>query len=312
MLVFNSIDIIFSFIIDPSYNTYLYACVIPLRRIFSGCTKIAAHIRRIYNLRQKPIYIFSYSDYKKYNSLIKNKAGIYGIYNKASDKIYVGSAKDLNFRINQHFTNRYRSNIPLQNAFAKYGKETFIVVIFEIFDKSFTSLKEILREVEDYYFISLPKKYLYNIVLTSYTTIGYKHTEESKDKIRQKRLGYVTSEETKRKISAKLSGENNPFYGKTHTAEVRAKLSARFKGENHPLFGKPKSPEFLYYQTRDRRGSLNPMAKAVIVKDIIDNQEYTFPTLTAVAEFTNSQPKSVSKAFNEGRVLKSRWIITLK
>lgn len=34
------------------------------------------------------------------------------------------------------------------------------------------------------------------------------------------------------------SGENNPFYGKHHTEEWRQKMYERMKGENHPNFGK--------------------------------------------------------------------------
>ncbi len=39
-----------------------------------------------------------------------------------------------------------------------------------------------------------------------------------------------------------MSGEDNPFYGKTHTTETKAKLSALQSGENNMLFGK-KRPE---------------------------------------------------------------------
>lgn len=33
-------------------------------------------------------------------------------------------------------------------------------------------------------------------------------------------------------------GENNPFYGKHHTAERNKKMSERFSGENNPFYGK--------------------------------------------------------------------------
>ena len=67
--------------------------------------------------------------------------------------------------------------------------------------------------------------------------------------------GAVVSEETRRKLSEANKGENNYFYGKTHTEETRRKLSEvkkgktlseetkgkmsyAHKGENHPFYGK--------------------------------------------------------------------------
>lgn len=39
-----------------------------------------------------------------------------------------------------------------------------------------------------------------------------------------------------------VDGENNPFYGKTHSAETREKLCNAKRGKNHPFYGK-KRPE---------------------------------------------------------------------
>jgi group I intron endonuclease len=50
--------------------------------------------------------------------------GVYCFWNKINNKIYVGSAQDLEVRLNQHFKNK-SSNIYLQNAIKKYGLESF-------------------------------------------------------------------------------------------------------------------------------------------------------------------------------------------
>lgn len=55
-----------------------------------------------------------------------------------------------------------------------------------------------------------------------------------------KRLWLDSNRHTK--YSERLSGENNPFYGKHHTVAARKKMSearkGRFIGENHPMYGR--------------------------------------------------------------------------
>lgn len=40
-------------------------------------------------------------------------------------------------------------------------------------------------------------------------------------------------------MSESQKGENNPRFGKHHSAEARKKISESMKGENNPMFGKP-------------------------------------------------------------------------
>lgn len=58
---------------------------------------------------------------------------------------------------------------------------------------------------------------------------GRTHTEESKAKIRIKKIGLYPSEETIEKIREATKGKNNPFYGKKHSSEAREKISASAK-----------------------------------------------------------------------------------
>ena len=53
--------------------------------------------------------------------------------------------------------------------------------------------------------------------------------EGTKDKIREARKLQITTDETRAKISAAGKGENNAFYGKTHSTESRSKISANNK-----------------------------------------------------------------------------------
>lgn len=55
---------------------------------------------------------------------------------------------------------------------------------------------------------------------------GKKRTQEAIEKAKKSNEGFKHSEEHKKKIS----GEGNPFYGKTHTDDVKKKISEALKG----------------------------------------------------------------------------------
>jgi hypothetical protein len=65
--------------------------------------------------------------------------------------------------------------------------------------------------------------------------------------------GRIKTKEEREKIRARMSGENNPnygkrgentsSYGKKHSEESKRKQSERMKGENHPNYGKPLTEE---------------------------------------------------------------------
>jgi predicted nucleic acid-binding Zn-ribbon protein len=60
---------------------------------------------------------------------------------------------------------------------------------------------------------------------------GHRHTEESKRKIREGVKKRFRDDPTiVEKLSCKMTGENNPFYGKKHTEETRQKISANCQG----------------------------------------------------------------------------------
>jgi hypothetical protein len=55
--------------------------------------------------------------------------------------------------------------------------------------------------------------------------LGATLSEETKEKIRKAHLGKSLSEQHKEKLKERLSGVNNPFYGKFHSAEVLKSIS---------------------------------------------------------------------------------------
>lgn len=66
----------------------------------------------------------------------------------------------------------------------------------------------------------------------THNRLGKHHTEESKQKIKDKRKKQIFSDDTRKKISIAVTGEKNGFYGKHHREE-----SKRYGKDNH-MYGK--------------------------------------------------------------------------
>ena len=74
-----------------------------------------------------------------------------------------------------------------------------------------------------------------------------KLSKETIARISQSKKGRKLSEEHRQKISEKTKGENNPFYGKSHSEETKRKIS-----ENHADFKGGKSPRAKKVICEDR------------------------------------------------------------
>ena len=64
--------------------------------------------------------------------LLSKKGGIYSFVNKVNGNQYIGSAKDLYVRLNEHLSHR-KSNKALQAAILKYDLDNFHFCIYEYF-----------------------------------------------------------------------------------------------------------------------------------------------------------------------------------
>jgi hypothetical protein len=89
---------------------------------------------------------------------------------------------------------------------------------------------------------------------------GRKVSDETREKIskagkgKAKTLGMKHSEETKKKMRLNNSGEKNPFYGKTHSEETKQKWLGRKTGNGQGFLGKKHSPETKEKMSLARRG----------------------------------------------------------
>ena len=141
--------------------------------------------------------------------------GIYCIENIDTHKKYIGQSKNIYKRWIDHkwaLNSNVHDNDYLQKAWNKYGEDNFIFTIVE---------KCHIDELDD------REIYYINIFKTHERQYGYNLRGGGG------RLADMTKE-----IIEKLSGKNNPMYGKRHSDMSRKKMSDARKGvyanENHP------------------------------------------------------------------------------
>lgn len=145
-------------------------------------------------------------------------------------KKYVGATNNFKRRMQEHNKRARRGDTaPLYIAMRKYEHETEIVFESENYDEVLKYERIIIRNFKDLGYE------LYNLTEGGDGTLGYKHTEETRQKLREANLG-------------RFVGENNPMYGKTHTDEVKKMLAEIQKGQKS-FRAKPME----YYETNATR-----------------------------------------------------------
>jgi len=162
----------------------------------------------IENIKSNAVRVFEnpVEERKEITSFLKGKSGVYLWFHKTNGKYYVGSSVDLRYRFYDYFSGSYfykSGNSIFANAIAKYGLNAFGFIVLEFTEKSDTLHRE-------QFFIDtlLP---LYNTLKIAGSTIGFKPTVETRDKLSKAALGNKHSLETINKISESQKGnKNNP------------------------------------------------------------------------------------------------------
>lgn len=231
--------------------------------------------------------------------------GIYKITNIVNGKFYIGSAIKLIKRKADHFSKlslNKHSNIFLQNAYNKYGKESFI---FEVIER--TSDKNEL--------INLEQKWLdklnpfgdigYNICRNARSALGRKLSKETIEKIKKSNKGRKsTPEQIEKMRNTKLSQKlTMPQYlkdklseinrirmtGKKMSEETKKKLSDLYKGKpNLHLKGKKRLKEHIEKTAKALRGRKAHNAKKICQYDMNDNLITIHDSMRAAALSLNN------------------------
>jgi group I intron endonuclease len=188
------------------------------------------------------------------------KGIIYCFHCISNGKKYIGmTEKGLEYRVKQHINNvnrNYKVSRKFYNCIKKYGIQNFIIAIVEECDVNN------LSEREKYYIEKYDtyRKGL-NSTLGGEGTSGWKHTKESRDKIKQRRKYQVLTEEHKEKLRGYKHTEEwkqkqrEWMTGREVKYETRLKLSQSQKGRK----GRPISEEQRKKQSEKLKG--NPKTK---------------------------------------------------
>ena len=170
---------------------------------------------------------------------------VYKITNQINNKSYIGISihEPEKGRIRDHLSGH--GNLIISRAVKKYGSEVFT---YEILKSNI--FPELLPDFE----IAYIKKHKtivplgYNLTLGGEGTLGFKHSDESKQKMSESHKGRPApnkgkkhSEEARRKMSEANKGRTPPNKGKKHSEETKRKIGEANKGKPSHFKGKKHS-----------------------------------------------------------------------
>lgn len=151
----------------------------------------------------------------------RDKSGVYCLINKANGHPYVGSSINLASRMRSYLNNNFLKskknvNMPIVKALLKYDQSNFTLLILEYVEPESIAVRE------TFYIIHVIP--YYNVLKQGYSSLGYKHTEETKKLLSELAKNRTHSDKTKSLIARALTGENNPFYNKSHSIESKVRM----------------------------------------------------------------------------------------
>lgn len=170
-------------------------------------------------------FLVTYNNFEKDKTNIvkneKDKSGVYCLTNKVNGHSYVGSSVNLSSRMKNYLNksflkSRQNTNMPIVKALLKYGPFHFTFSILEYTNYRYLTARE------TYFILCITPHY--NVLKQAYSSLGYRHTQNTKKLLSQLAKGRTHSDVTKGLIARALTGENNPFYNKSHSVESNIRM----------------------------------------------------------------------------------------
>lgn len=151
----------------------------------------------------------------------RDKSGVYCLINKVNGHAYVGSSMNLASRMRNYLNKAFlkskqNANMPITKALLKYDHSNFSLLILE-----YVELVNLTARETFYIIHMIP---YYNVLKEGYSSLGYKHTEETKKLLSELAKDRTHSDKTKGLIARAVIGENNPFYNKSHSLESKIRM----------------------------------------------------------------------------------------
>ena len=154
---------------------------------------------------------------------------------------YIGKSKNMRYRLNRHLKeaesgyNSHKCNVIRKIKRLKLDVDTKILCICKN--------NKIACFEERWWIAYCGFKNLTNLTTGGDTggpgrIVGYKHSEETKEKLRKAALGRKHSEKSKRKVSIANKGKVSWIKGKHHSEEAKRKMSIAQKGKVSGMKGK--------------------------------------------------------------------------
>lgn len=222
--------------------------------------------------------LISYDNFKEDRVNIlkeqKDKSGVYCFVNKINGHYYVGSSINLSSRMRNYFNNTFLKskqniNMPFVKALLKYGQSNFKLLILEYAESESLTIRET-------YFITKVMPY-YNVLKQGYSSLGYKHTEETKALLSELSKNRVHSDATKSLIAKALTGENNPFYNKNHSMESKVRM----------IESRSAYPVYVY----------NSFKELLVI----------FPSVLTLAKLVKSNHATIVEIIKEQTIFRGEW-----
>ena len=227
-----------------------------------------------------------------YNKNIMNTTGIYKITNP-NNLIYIGCSVNLENRYNQYKGMQVKNQPQIYNSLIEYGFKNHTFEIIEECD-------ETLLEERERYWIKHYNSY-FNGLNGNRGGVGVlHHTEKTKEKIRNSKIGWLPSPERGIKIGKQIMGRK---YSKEHKEKISKALKGKpkpFKGRVSPNKGNEYSPEvrdkmskikqgFIYSEDTKRKMSESQWKKREINQyDLEDNFLKQWSSITEAKRFIGS------------------------
>jgi group I intron endonuclease len=197
-------------------------------------------------------------------------------------KCYIGSAQDLKKRFKAHYNLNRKSHQKFYNTVKKYSWSNFGFQIIELINNKNNNLLLFKEQFWLNVIFDCPcygKNNILNLLKNANNWSGYKHSEESKMKMRLKKINIKLTDEHKTKISLGKISDKHYYFGKKRNSETIKKMSDSaklawkiLKENNYKISPKSESTKLK-------------MSKSIIFVDTNNNQINYFKTTISAMQY---------------------------